>query len=111
MVGKSAVKLKVERDEFARQMLEYMRHNHTSHAIASINHDFERSNFAHIDERKSVFYIRIGDVVLDDLSFGGRFGEIATDGEIANIGESAFLANGKSLSTAKFHTVISAWIV
>ena len=67
--GKVAIKLKVERDEFARQVLKDMRHNHTSHAIAGVNHDFERLDLAHIDEREGVLHIIIGDIALDDLSF------------------------------------------
>ena len=41
----------------------------------------------------------------------GRFGKIATDGEIADIGEAGFLADGKGLGAAEFHAVISAWIM
>ena len=90
VVGEIAVKLKIERDEFAGQMLEDTRHNHTGHAIAGVNDDFERPNLAHIDERKRVLDISIGHVALDDLAFGGRFGEIAADGEVADIGQAAF---------------------
>ena len=54
MVREAAVEFKVQRYEFARQMVKDTRHNHSCHTIARVNHHFEGFDFAHIDKREGV---------------------------------------------------------
>ena len=96
VVGKIAVQLKVQRDEFAGQMLEDFGHDHARHAVARVDDDFERLDFGDIDERERVFDKVIGHIALDDLSFALWAGEIATDCNIADIAQAGIDADGKA---------------
>src|SRR6266567_8072769 len=92
-------------------MLKDARHHHSSHAVTCIDHDFERFYFAHVDKREGMSHIIVGDITFCYLPFAGRCGEVATDRQIADVGQTSIKADGKGLCAAEFHAVVCAWVV
>src|SRR5438132_10827568 len=64
VVRETAVKLKVQRHEFAREMQKDPWYDHARHTIARVNNHFERFDLAHIDKREDVIDIIIGNITL-----------------------------------------------
>src|SRR5579875_1749191 len=111
VMGEVAIKLKVQRNEFAGQALEDARHHHAGHAISGINNDFEGFDLAHIDKRKRVIDVIVDDVALRHLALALWFLEVATDRQVANIGQPAILTDRIRLGATEFDAVIFSRVV
>src|SRR6266849_3641799 len=92
-------------------MLENAWHYQSCHPVARVDYHLERLHLAHVDEREGVFDIIIKDVTLRHATLGGRFGEIATYCQVANIGQACIQADWERLGATKFYAVVFAWIM
>ena len=71
VVRKGSVRLEVAADSVDRQPLEDRRQHRPSHPVGGVDHDAERPDLLHVDEREDAVDVRRPDVVIEHLSFNG----------------------------------------